>query len=74
MADKFDPYRESLIVETSTTWSEEAGDLPPADMQRIAEALHADPEQCAQLEYIRVATGFCRHITATAEDIQRVSR
>ena len=74
MADKFDPYRESLVVETSTSWPEEQADMSPAEMQRIAEALHADPEKCAGLRYVRVTTGFCRHITATPEDIERISQ
>ena len=43
MADKFDPYREALIV-----------------------------ENCADLEYVRVLTGFCRQITVTEEDLQRL--
>ena len=72
MADKFDPYREALVVETATVW--------PADWQvqqpqrpALEEKLHADPAACAQLEYIRVHTGFCRRITVTPTDIARLS-
>ena len=74
MADKFDPYREALVVESTTTWSDECRDVGPARRQRIADQLHADPAQCAHLEYIRVATGFCRKITVTLEDADRVSK
>ena len=73
MPDKFDPYREALVVETSTIWPEEYDHLELADKQRIAESLHAEPDTAAQLDYARLHTGFCREITVTAEDIQRLS-
>jgi hypothetical protein len=34
--------------------------------------LHADPESCAHLEYVRVHAGFCRQITVTSQDMDRV--
>lgn len=71
MPDKFDRYRESLVVETATVWPVDC-DLASDLRDGIAEKLHADPAACAQLEYIRVPTGFCRKITVTAEDIERV--
>ncbi|MDA1050581.1 MAG: hypothetical protein O3C40_08875 [Planctomycetota bacterium] len=71
MADKFDPYREAIVVETSTIWPEEYDELEPTEQARIAEALHADPESCANLEYLRMHTGFCRQITVTEDDIER---
>ena len=74
MADKFDPYREAIVVETNTVWPEEYDELEPTEKARIAAALHADPESCGGLEYIRMHTGFCRQITVTAEDIDRVSQ
>ena len=74
MADKFDPYREAVVVETTTVWPEEYDELEPAEKARIAEALHADPENCANLEYVRMHTGFCRQITVTEDDIERVSQ
>ena len=74
MADKFDPYREAVVVETSTIWPEEYDELEPAEKNRLAEALHADPESCANLEYIRLHTGFCRQITVTEDDIERVGQ
>ena len=72
MPDKFDRYREALVVETNTIWPAEHQGLEAAEKRRIEQALHADPKGCAQLEYVRQHTGFCRQITVTAEDIQRV--
>ena len=54
-----------------------AGGLTAEDLRRqraeIEAALHADPENCAALEYVRVHTGFCRQITVTPEDVERVT-
>jgi len=72
MADKFDPYREALIMETVTVWPPEYEDLEPAEKARAEQALHADPEKCTQLEYVREHTGFCRQITVTPADAERV--
>ncbi len=73
MPDKFDPYREALVIETLTVWPEEYSELDPPTKQQIAEALHADPENAAHLTYQRLHTGFCREITVTEEDVDRVS-
>jgi hypothetical protein len=72
VADKFDPYREALIVETNTVWSADYDHLEADERSRLEEGLHGDPENCAELEYVRVLTGFCRQITVTAEDLQRL--
>ena len=72
MADKFDPYREALVVETTTIWPTESSEYQPAQRAEIEQKLHADPAACTDLEYIRVSTGFCRRITATPENIARV--
>ena len=72
MPDKFDPYREALIVETVTVWPDEYENLDPREKQTIAEKLHADAENVANLEYVRMHTGFCRTITVTADDVDRV--
>ena len=72
MPDKFDPYREALVMETETVWPDEYDGLEPTEKQRIAVALHSDPESCASLEYVRTHTGFCRKVTVTPDDIQRV--
>ena len=71
MPDKFDPYREALIVETVTEWPEEYDHLDAAEKARIESALHADPEGC-QITYERMHTGFARIITVTEADVERV--
>jgi hypothetical protein len=73
MADKFDPYREALVVETETYWPAEYDDWEPAERARIEKLLHQRPQDAAHLEYLRMHTGFCRRITVTPEDIQRLT-
>ncbi|MGY8768324.1 MAG: hypothetical protein ACKVH8_07845 [Pirellulales bacterium] len=73
MPDKFDPYREGLVVEEETLWPEELGEWEAADKQQMEKALHKDAESCANLEYVRVHTGFCRSITVTQDDVDRVN-
>jgi hypothetical protein len=72
MADKFDPYREALVMETETIWPAEVAGVDAAQKQRIAAALHKDAANVAELEYVRTHTGFCRKITVTPEDVERV--
>ena len=72
MPDKFDPYREALVMETSTIWREGMNDLDGKQKQQIAAALHADPEQAGHLQYVRTHTGFCRQITVQPEDVDRL--
>jgi hypothetical protein len=72
MPDKFDPYREALIVEESTNWPDELEDLSAEERAVIERQLHADPESAAHLTYVRVHTGFCREIVVTPEDVQRL--
>ena len=71
MPDKFDPYREALVMETETVWPEDYEHLEAYEKERLATLLHADPENASDLEYFRVHTGFCRKITVTAEDLER---
>ena len=73
MPDKFDPYRESLVMESTTIWPEEYDNIEPREREKIAALLQKDPESCSHLEYIRVHTGFCRQITVTPDDFERVS-
>jgi hypothetical protein len=73
MPDKFDPYREALVMETRTVWPAGFDQLNEGQRQRIATGLHADPQQAAGLEYVRTHTGFCRQITVTDEDVARLS-
>ncbi|MEX0713350.1 MAG: hypothetical protein WD278_13425 [Pirellulales bacterium] len=72
MANAFDPYREALVVETMTIWPEEYDAWEPADRQRIEERLHADSKSAAEMDYIRLHTGFCRQITVTPADLERI--
>lgn len=72
MADSFDPYREALIMETETVWPDEFASLAPTTKAKIAEKLHAAPDKCVTLDYVRVHTGFCRKITVTQADLDRV--
>ncbi len=74
MPDKFDPYREALVVETNTIWPKELSEVmaDAASRARIEDALHADAAQAAHLEYVRLATGFCRQITVTEADVARL--
>jgi hypothetical protein len=72
VADKFDPYREALVMETNTLWPAEYDNLPVSEKQRLEEQLHAKPDACGQLEYVRTHTGFCRQITVTPADVQRL--
>jgi hypothetical protein len=69
--NQFDARRETLVVETKTTWEQgvSADDRAKA---RIGQALHRDPENAKKLEYVRCPTGFIRHITVTDEDVQRI--
>ena len=74
MPDKFDPYREALVLETKTVWPP---DGEPADLEekrRIELSLHDNPAACSHLEYIRTHCGFCRQITVTQEDLDRLGR
>ncbi len=71
MADKFDPYREALVMETNTLWPGALADVSVAERQRIEAILHNTPEQASHLEYVRVHTGFCRQITVTEADLSR---
>ncbi len=72
MNANFDPYREALVVETNTVWPPELAGMDEDERARIEARLHADPRNVGQLEYVRLPTGFCRQITVTAEDVQRV--
>ena len=71
MADKFDPYREALVMETATVWPAEYADLASAEKARVEWQLHSAPDQAEAIEYVRVHTGFCRTIHATPADVER---
>jgi hypothetical protein len=73
MPNEFDPYREALVVEQTTVWPDEFDDWENSDRSRVASALHGDPQNCADLTYIRQHTGFCRQITVTESDVERLA-
>ena len=73
MANEFDPYRDALVIEAVTIWPEEYEDWDPQARHRIEEQLHAEPAQAAELEYIRMHTGFRRQINVTPADIERLA-
>lgn len=68
----FDPYREALVVETNTIWPEDLGGVEQPERERVEQRLHTDPQKAAKLEYVRLPTGFCRQITVTTEDLERL--
>lgn len=72
MPNEFDPYREALVVETVTLWPAEFDDLEPGEKYDLERRLHAEPAQAAELEYVRMHTGFQRQITVTPADVERV--
>jgi hypothetical protein len=74
MAKSFDPYREALVVEESTVWSESLNDATSSKGTResLGKLLHQEPALAAELEYARLSTGFQRIITVTAEDLKRL--
>ena len=73
MANAYDPYREALVVETNTIWPDDYDDLAVTERARLENLLHAEPQAAANLDYVRLHTGFCREITVTPEDVERVS-
>ena len=73
-ANPWNPYRESLVLESETIWPDEFNFVNPTDRERIEAQLHSDPAKAEQLEYVRLYTGFSRRITVTAADIARLTR
>jgi len=72
MGEKFDPYRDALVVETDTVWPDDLPAVNPVDRDRIEAQLHADPQKAAELAYVRLHTGFLRQITVTPADLERL--
>jgi hypothetical protein len=73
MADKYDPYREALVMETETIWPQGYADWPADRRATFEEQLHRKPDQATHLGYIRTHTGFRRRIVVTPEDIERLA-
>jgi len=72
--DKYDARRETLVIETRTSWSPELAGLTPADKQWLAQAVHEHPEKAAKISYEREHTGFAREIMVTVADVERLYR
>lgn len=72
MANAYDPYREALVVEVRTIWPVELLGIDDADRPRIERQLHDQPQEAAAMDYDRMHTGFCRTITVTATDLERL--
>ena len=72
MPDKYDPYRERLVMETQTIWEADSSQLDDAARQRIALELHEHPDTANRIDYLRMHTGFCRKITVTNADLDRL--
>jgi hypothetical protein len=73
MPNEFDPYREALVMEHATVWPDEFEAWESSDRARVELALHADPKDCSELTYLRQHTGFCRQITVTEADLERLA-
>lgn len=69
---KYDARLESLVMETTTLWDSEIGELSAEDKAPIAQAIHDAPELASNICYERSHTGFTRVITVTEADIERL--
>jgi hypothetical protein len=74
MPNAFDPYREALVVEAQTIWPDDYDDWDDAERERVAAQLHAEPQAAAEMDYLRLHTGFCRQITVTPADLERLRK
>ena len=70
----YDARRETLVMETRTSWDPELESLPAADKEWLARAVHEEPEKAAKIAYERSHTGFTREITVTVADVERLYR
>ncbi len=73
MGDKFDPYREALVMEIETLWPEQCRDWTRPERERFERRLHATAADVSELHYIRTHTGFCRRIVVNDADIARLA-
>lgn len=72
MAEAFDPYRDALVVEEATVWPNGSFGLDQEARRRVERALHAEASQAADLEYVRLPTGFRREVRVTPADVERI--
>lgn len=71
--NEFDAYRDALVMETMTVWPDNLATVDAARRQSIEQTLHGQPQQAAQLDYVRTHSGFCRRITVSDADLARIS-
>jgi hypothetical protein len=72
--EKYDPRRETLVMETRTNWDPDLGSLSEADQEWLSRAVQEHPEKAAKISYERSHTGFVREITVTVADVERLYR
>lgn len=72
--EKYDPRRETLVMETRTSWDPSLGSLSENDKEWLARAVQEQPEKAAKISYERSHTGFVRDITVTVADVERLYR
>lgn len=72
MGEPFDPYRDALVVEQVTVWPDQFAQIEAEQRRRIEQQLHEQAKDAAELEYVRLHAGFCRRITVTAADLERL--
>ena len=72
--DRYDRRIDVLVMERRTAFADDLGMLADDDRRWLAAALHAAPARAARLRYERQHTGFCREITATRADVERLYR
>jgi hypothetical protein len=72
--EKYDPRRETLVMETRTYWDPDLGSLSEEDKEWLARAVHEQPAKAAKIGYDRSHTGFVREITVTVADVERLYR
>lgn len=68
--NQFDERRETLVVETKTSF--ESGPADSDAREKVRRLIHANPKDAKKLEYVRCPTGLIRHVTVTAEDFERL--
>lgn len=72
MGEPFDPYRDAQVIEQKTIWPDDLANLSAEEKNRIETSLHQDASTAAELEYVRLHSGFCRTITVTQADVDRL--
>lgn len=72
--EKYDARKETLVMETRTSWDPALASLAEADKEWLSQSMHAHPEKAAKIAYERSHTGFVRDITVTVADVERLYR